>query len=140
MLGGMANPKVIRPCRKCGIPREHYTRANGRVISPCAECQITKAKDRQDGIRDDPDKLELQRAEWKRIKKRQRMIANNEVGTEAPDPAIMPASIPMSERRARRRRRRTADPTPPAPLPVSPPPRRRRRRRNAQASMETGLD
>ena len=145
MLFGMANPKVIRPCRQCGSNREHYTRRNGRVISPCCECQIAKAKTRQDNIRADPDALDKQRDQWQRIKKRQRMIERGEVGTHTAEPAIQPASIPMSERVKRRRRRREAASTqpPPPPLPVSPPdtrPRRRIRGPNARRSMESGLD
>jgi len=141
---GMANPKVVRPCSSCGISREHYTRRNGRVISPCAECQIAKDKARKSAIRDDPDALEHQRAEWTRIKKRQRMIERGEIGTHTAEPAIQPGQIPMVERVQRRRRRTAEGVQLPERLPVSPeapsPSRRRRRRRSAQTSMEAGLD
>ena len=124
IFDGMANTKLIRPCRKCGISREHYTRrGNGRVVSPCCECQIAKSKERQDAIRDDPTALDRQRAEWKRIKKQQRLVERGEVRTHTAEPEIQPASIRMVERR-RRRRKPT---TPEVSLPVSPSRRRRHR-------------
>ena len=130
----MGNPKIIRACSACGVEREHYTRHTGRHISPCVECQIAKAKKRQTDIRDDPDKLEYQRVEWARIKKRQRMIYRGDIGTHTSEPDIQPASIPMVDRkRQRRRRREDAKPEDAPPLPVSPslakPPSSRRRRR-----------
>jgi len=141
----MANPKVIRECRRCGIDREHYTRRNGRLISPCAECQIDKAKARQSAIRDDPAKLERQRQEWTRIKKRQRVIYNGQTGTQTAEPEVQPGSIPMSERRRRRARQRAAGTPEPSAPPISaeaPLRLRRRPRRPAPTtpSMENGLD
>ena len=140
----MANPKVTRPCRQCHQSREHYTRRCGRVISPCCECQIAKAKQRQDDIRDDPGALDRQRAEWNRIKKRQRMIQRGEVGLVPGEPEVQPASIPMVERKRRRRRRRDALGAAVSPDPVPDPtpaaPRRRRRSGVPQGSMEAGFD
>jgi len=127
----MGNPKVIRMCRACGVEREHYTRHTGRLISPCVECQIAKSKQRQTDIRDDPDKLETQRVEWARIKKRQRMIYRGDVGAYTSEPEVQPASIPMMERKRRRRETasREALPLPPVSPSLAKPPSSRRRRR-----------
>jgi len=110
----MTNPKITRECRQCGVVGEHYTRATGRVISPCAECQLQKQKDRQDAIRADPEKREVQRDKWARYKRRQRLAAlpPDPAGATA-DPQVNPLKEGLDARLARRNRRRRRPPAPP---------------------------
>ena len=92
----LANPKVMRECRGCGVVGEHYTRklSSGKyaALGKCAECerkrklawgQANRDKARARNKRyESSEKGRQQRAGWKRTEKGREKAARDSAGQD----------------------------------------------------------